>query len=225
MGWTSLFLDVNGKNVFILGTGEVAHRRADRFLENGSKVILSGNKISKDLSDKGAILEEDGSKETYKKLVEWADIVVVASGDKTNNDYVSLISKDKLLNRADFPEKGNLAVPTSFYIDDVQISIFTNGKSPLMARELRKKIQNIVSDEDILQIKLQDFSRKILKEKFDNQKVRKEYLYKILNNSNISKLLKEGKLKEAKNYVEKIINNNDNSNDHNNDHNNDNNND
>ncbi|MEA4956220.1 Precorrin-2 dehydrogenase [bioreactor metagenome] len=207
MTWTSIFLDANEKKVFILGTGEVAHRRADKFLKNGSKVILSGNRISKELMDKGAILEKDNSKETYKKLVSWADIVVVASGDKIKNDYISLISKDKLLNRADFPEKGNLIVPTSFYIEDIQISIFTNGKSPLMARELRKKIQNIISEEDILQIKLQDFSRKILKEKFDNQKTRKEYLYKILQDDNISHLLKENDLKEAKICAEKIINN------------------
>ena len=33
MGVTPLYLEVEDKNVFILGTGEVATRRANRFLD------------------------------------------------------------------------------------------------------------------------------------------------------------------------------------------------
>jgi len=206
MGWTSLFLNTAEKKIFILGTGEVAHRRANKFLDNGSKVVLVGNNASKELVDKGAILEKDNSNKNLKKLVDWSDIVVIASGNHELNEYVSSISNEKLLNRADYPDKGNLIVPTSFHIDDVQISIFTNSKSPLMARELRKKIQKLITDEDLLQIKLQDYSRDILKEKFDNQKDRKEYLYKILKNNDIKDLLKMKKLEEAKKIAENIIN-------------------
>ncbi|MCL2687398.1 MAG: bifunctional precorrin-2 dehydrogenase/sirohydrochlorin ferrochelatase [Methanobrevibacter sp.] len=205
MGWTSLFLNTKNKKIFILGTGEVAHRRANKFLDGGSKVILFGNNISEELAKKGAILEKDKSKKTFKNLVDWSDIVVIASGDKELNEYVSSISGEKLLNRADYPEKGNLIVPTSFYIEDIQISLFTNGKSPLMARELRKKIQKSITNEDILQIKLQDYARNILKEKIENQKDRKEYLYKILKDKNINILLEKEKLDEAKVYVGKII--------------------
>ncbi|RBQ23120.1 Precorrin-2 dehydrogenase [Candidatus Methanobinarius endosymbioticus] len=207
MKWTSLFLDTSRKNVFILGTGEVATRRAEKFLESGSNVILSGKNISQNLLDKGAMLEKDNSETSYKKLVEWADIVIIASGDQDLNEYVSSISGEKLLNRADYPEKGDLIVPTSFYIEDIQISIFTNGKSPLMGRELRKKIQNTISREDILQIKFQDYSRTILKEKITDQKIRKEYLYKILENEDIRNLLKEEKLEEAKIYIKNMVKN------------------
>ena len=206
MGWTSLFLNTNKKKVFIVGTGEVACRRANRFIENDSKVTLLGKAIPKELVSKGAILEKDKSKTNIEKLVDWSDIVVIASGDSDKNEYTSSISGEKLLNRADYPEKGNLIVPTSFYIDDIQISIFTNGKSPLMARELRKKIQKAITDEDILQIKLQDYGRKILKEKVKDQKERKNYLYKILENKEISNLLKEKKLEEAKDYVNNLLN-------------------
>lgn len=207
MKWTSLFLNTDGKNIFILGTGEVAKRRAKKFIEGGSNVILSGKTIPQELLKKGAILEKDNSETSYKKLVEWADIVVIASGDHELNEYVSSISGEKLLNRADYPEKGDLIVPTSFYIENVQISLFTDGKSPLMARELRKKIQKSISREDILQIKLQDYSRKILKEEFNDQKIRKEYLYKIIENKDVSNLLKEEKLEEAKTYIENVIKN------------------
>jgi precorrin-2 dehydrogenase/sirohydrochlorin ferrochelatase len=206
MAWTSLFLNIDKKKVFIVGTGEVARRRANRFLENDSEVILLGKSIPQELILKGARLEENKSRDRLKKLVDSSDIVVIASGDSKLNEYVSSISGEKLLNRADYPEKGNLIVPASFYIDDVQISIFTNGKSPLMARELRKKIQKAIDYEDILQIKLQDYARKILKEKINDQNDRQNYLYKILENKDISKLLKEKKREEAKNYVNNILN-------------------
>ena len=203
MGLTSLFFEVENKNVFILGTGVVATRRAHRFLDKGANVILAGNSIDEELTKKGAILTP---LKDLDEMVKWSDIVITASGDEKLCEYIASISQGKLINRADKPEKGNIIAPTSFLIDDIEISIFTNGQSPLMARELRKKIQSIITEEDILEIKLQDYARKLLKEKVDNQKTRREYLEKILNNVEIRNCLRENKLDEAKGLAEKIIN-------------------
>ena len=205
MGLTSLFLEVENKNVFILGTGEVATRRAHRFLDKGANVILAGNSIDDELTEKGAILTP---LKDLDEMVKWSDIVITASGDEELCEYIASISQGKLINRADKPEKGNIIAPTSFLIDDIEISIFTNGQSPLMARELRKKIQSIITQEDILEIKLQDYARKILKERIASQKTRKEYLENILDDEEIKKCLKEGKLDEAKGLVENLINSN-----------------
>ncbi|ADC47702.1 siroheme synthase CysG [Methanobrevibacter ruminantium M1] len=203
MGLTSLFLEVENKNVFILGTGEVATRRAHRFLDKGANVILAGNSIDEELSKKGAILTPI---KDLEELVKWSDIIVTASGDDELCEYIASISQGKLINRADKPEKGNIIAPTSFLIDDIEISIYTNGQSPLMARELRKKIQSIITEEDILEIKLQDYARKLLKEKVEDQKTRKQYLLKILNNTQIKQCLKEKNLDKAKGLAEEIIN-------------------
>ncbi len=203
MGLTSLFLEVENKNVFILGTGEVATRRAHRFLDKGANVILAGNSIDEELTKKGAILTP---LKDLDEMVRWSDIVITASGDEELCEYIASISQGKLINRADKPEKGNIIAPTSFMIDDIEISIFTNGQSPLMARELRKKIQSIITEEDILEIKVQDHARKILKEKVEDQKSRREYLEKILNNDEIKECLKENNLDKAKGLVEELIN-------------------
>ena len=205
MGLTSLFLEVENKNVFILGTGEVATRRAHRFLDKGANVILAGNSIDDEITEKGAILTP---LKDLDEMVKWSDIVITASGDEELCEYIASISQGKLINRADKPEKGNIIAPTSFLIDDIEISIFTNGQSPLMARELRKKIQSIITQEDILEIKLQDYARKILKERIASQKTRKEYLENILDDEEIKQCLKEGKLDEAKGLVENLINSN-----------------
>ena len=203
MGLTSLFFEVENKNVFILGTGEVATRRAHRFLDKGANVILAGNSIDDELTKKGAILTP---LKDLEDMVKWSDIVITASGDEKLCEYIASISQGKLINRADKPEKGNIIASTTFLIDDIEISIYTNGQSPLMARELRKKIQSIITEEDILEIKLQDYARKLLKEKIDEQKLRKEYLESILNNEEIRICLKENKLDEAKKLAENLIN-------------------
>ena len=202
MDWTALYLKTSGLNVFILGTGEVATRRANKFLDHGAIVKLAGNSIDEELSKKGAELH---STDEADELVGWADLVVIASGDRDLSNYVADISKDKLLNRADFPNDGDIIVPTSFNIGDIEISIFTNGKSPLMARQLRKRIQSIITEEDILEIELQDYSRSLLKEYVPDQKDRRDYLYKIFENEKIKGLIESGEMDEAKDVIYELI--------------------
>ena len=202
MDWTSIYLKTDDLNVFILGTGEVATRRANKFLDHGANVRLAGGNLADELADKGAELY---STDDVDELVTWADLVVVASADEELSDYVSNISKDKLVNRADYPYDGNVIVPTSFSIGDVEISIFTNGKSPLMARQLRKKIQSIITDEDILEIELQDYARLKLKGVIENQKERRDCLYRIFEDEKINDLIENRQIDEAKDYIDNLI--------------------
>ena len=202
MDWTSIYLKTSNLNVFILGTGEVATRRANKFLDHGANVKLAGDNLADELVSKGAIL---CSTEDVDDLVEWSDFVVIASGDRTLSNYVSKIAEDKLLNRADFPSEGNVIVPTSFNIGDIEISIFTGGKSPLMARQLRKKIQSIITEEDILEIELQDYARNKLKGIIQDQKDRRKCLYEIFEDEKINVLIKNRNIVEAKDYIDDLI--------------------
>lgn len=202
MGWTPLFLEMKDKKVLVVGSGEVGSRRARRFLEAGAQVIILGKNIPPDLSAEGASLKPPHE---AQKWISWADLVVVASGDSKLNERISHLAQDKLLNRADEPYKGNIIVPSSFFIGDVQISIFTQGKSPLIARLLRKKIEKIIKREDVLQLDLQDYTRNLLKYKVKGQKNRRKYLYQLINDTQIKEYLEEGKLEEAKLYVNQII--------------------
>ena len=202
MDWTSLYFKTSNLNVFILGTGEVASRRANKFLDHGANVRLAGNSLSDDLKDKGADLYSIGD---VDELVEWSDLVVVASGDEELSEHVSEIAQDKLVNRADFPLKGDIIVPTSFEIGDVEISIFTNGKSPLMARQLRKKIQSIITEEDILEIELQDYARLELKRVLKNQKERRQVLYEIFEDEKIRGYVENRQMDDAKDYIDNLI--------------------
>ena len=113
MGRTSLFFEVENKNVFILGTGEVATRRAHRFLDKGANVILAGNSIDEELTKKGAILTP---LKDLDEMVKWSDIVITASGDEKLCEYIASISQGKLINRADKPEEEEAWAPLLYQI-------------------------------------------------------------------------------------------------------------
>ncbi|MDD3752986.1 MAG: bifunctional precorrin-2 dehydrogenase/sirohydrochlorin ferrochelatase [Methanobacterium sp.] len=204
MGWTPLYLDVQDKNVLVIGSGEVGKRRAQRFLSSGANVIILSKHTSDKLKKMGALYKP---REELKKWVDWADLMVVASGDSQLNQEATFLSEDKLINRADFPEYGNLIIPSSFSIGDVQFSIFTQGKSPLMAKELRKRIESVVKKKDIFQLELQHFTRQLLKKKVTDQKKRRDYLYQILNDKKINEFLDNGEVNEAQNYVTQLLEN------------------
>lgn len=203
MDWTSLYFKTNDLKILILGTGEVATRRAKRFLNKNAQVVLIGNYLDDSL--KGAILKDESEIES---LVKWSDLIIVATENTTLIDYVTKNASDKLINRADNPNLGNLIVPTTFNIDDIEISIFTGGQSPLMAKELRKKIQKIITPEDILKIKIQNHARELLKEKISHQKERRDYLYSFLEDEDILEYITnndlDGALKHLDNLIEKV---------------------
>jgi precorrin-2 dehydrogenase/sirohydrochlorin ferrochelatase len=213
MGWTPLFLKMDKKKVLIVGSGEVGERRANTFLGAGAEVIITGGTVSEELKKQGV---REKPLQEIENLVKESDLVVIASGDQKLNDKVaSLISENSvsdnselftpLLNRADNPFDGDVIVPTSFFIGDIQVSIFTGGKSPLMARSLRKKIQSMIDEKDILRIELQYYARNLLREFTTDQKKRREYLYQIFNDPEVDLLLEKGELEEAKRYVNSFL--------------------
>jgi precorrin-2 dehydrogenase/sirohydrochlorin ferrochelatase len=195
---------MNQFKVLIVGAGEVGLRRTERFLKAEADVVITGGTVPSEIKEKGV---QEKPLEELESLVKWADLVVIASGDHNLNRKVTILAGDKLINRADLPDEGNVIVPSSFFIGDVQICIFTQGKSPLMSRQLRKKIEKVIKPEDVLQLELQHYTRKLLKQKIKNQKDRRDILYLILEDPEIKLLLGEGKLDESKIRAELILEN------------------
>lgn len=93
----------------------------------------------------------------------------------------------------------------------IQVAISTSGKSPIMARKIRMKIERMVhksiNDSDISNIILQEFARKNAKRKIGTVKERKQFLYSLIKDKNIQYLLRSNKLNEAKMTALHMLNN------------------
>jgi precorrin-2 dehydrogenase/sirohydrochlorin ferrochelatase len=148
--------------------------------------------------------------------------------DQFNDVYLILAATDdRVLNRK-LVEKGRSMGAFVYAADDpeisdfsytslvnyeglIQIAISTSGKSPIMARKIRMKIERMVhrsiNDSDISNIILQEFARKNAKRKINTVKERKLFLYSLIKDKNIQYLLRSNKLNEAKMTALHILNN------------------
>ena len=143
---------------------------------------------------------------------EFNDIFVVFAS--TNDPFLN----KKIIERA--KEKGIL----SYSIDDasasdffftsiinideiIQIAISTSGKSPLMSKIIRDRIENaiknIIGKKDTDNIKIQEFAREHVRNYIENQHERRKFLYSIVDDQEIQELIAKNNIDKAK---ERIIN-------------------
>jgi precorrin-2 dehydrogenase / sirohydrochlorin ferrochelatase len=132
-------------------------------------------------------------------------LILAATDDRQLNR--TLVEKGRAMGAfvyaADDPPMSDFSYTSLVNIEGlVQVAISTSGKSPIMARKIRMRaermLNKIISESDISNIILQEFARKMAKEKISTVKERKEFLYSLIKDKNIQYLLRSNKLDEAK---------------------------
>jgi precorrin-2 dehydrogenase/sirohydrochlorin ferrochelatase len=203
-----------GKYVVMVGGGAEAYMKVLNFLDAGSKVLVVSRNFSagfKELEKAKKIClirtEIKDGENFVKELDPKPDLLAVATSDHQLN--AALAKRGKALGFmvyvADNPAISDFILPAVAKIGDVRIAVSTEGKSPAMAKRLRQRIEELITLEDLLQIKLQERMRSILKERVGDQKLRKKVLYKILEDEKVKMLLIAGKFNEAEKTAFKIM--------------------
>ena len=205
-------LKLTGKTVLIVGGGKVGERKARKFSEDGSKVITVSKDFTtglKQLSKLGGVklLKVKSTSPSISQLISKSDIVIAATDDDRLNEKIAKEAKKKkiMVCAVDNPKVSDFSLPATTKKGDVQIAIYTEGKSPAMASVLRKKVERMITKEDVLQVKLQDYTRKIVKKKIDDKNIRRNVLYRVIRDERIKRLLEAGQLNEAKNIAGQIV--------------------
>lgn len=141
-------------------------------------------------------------------------LILAATDDRVLNR--KLVGKGRSMGAfvyaADDPEISDFSYASLVnYEGLIQVAISTSGKSPIMARKIRMKIEKMVhrsiNDSDISNIILQEFARKKAKRTIGTVRERKQFLYSLIKDKNIQYLLKSNKLNEAKMTVLHMLNN------------------
>ena len=137
----------------------------------------------------------------YKNLF----LVLAATDDKILNR--KLVEKGRSMGSfvyaTDDPKFSDFAYASIINIEGMmQVAISTYGKSPIMARKVRIKLERIlhriIKKSDIENTKLQEFARIAAKPKLKTVKERKQFLYSLIQDNRIQSLITENRVEDAK---------------------------
>jgi len=204
----------DGKYVVIVGGGTEAYKKTLSFLDAGSKILVASRTFTGGIKKlhqekKINLLKADikNGETFFNQLNPKPDLLAVATNDQKLNVQLSKRARSAgcMVYVADNPSISDFIFPAVAKIGEVRIAISTGGKSPAMAKVLRQRVERLIIQEDLLQIKLQNYMRTILKQQISDQKLRKKILYKILKDEHVKKLLRNGKLDEAQRAARKIM--------------------
>jgi precorrin-2 dehydrogenase/sirohydrochlorin ferrochelatase len=202
----------------VIGGGTEGSRKIRGLLGQNCKITVISNRLNRYLRS----LEKQGKIEIVKVKLKDASIL-----DNYENQFLVLAAtSDRSLNRklvekgrsmgsfvyaADDPQFSDFSYTSIINIEGIlQVAISTYGKSPIMARKLRIKLERIlhriIRKSDIENTKLQEFARLAAKNRLKTSEKRKQFLYSIIRDKNIQSLINENRVEDAKTATLELLN-------------------
>ncbi len=198
-----IFLNLEKKDILIVGAGNVAERKAKFLLEFGANISIIGKHISaglkKLLKEKRVkFLGENFLPEYLKNQL----MVIVATDNMRFNQKIASLVKKKgiLVNVVDQPLECDFIMPSIVKRGDLLIAISTSGKSPILSKLIRKELEKKYGYEYKIFLDILSAIRKAII-KFDCDNDIKE---KILTNLIYSDLLDKIKQKDLKGILNTV---------------------
>ncbi|MGO8693580.1 MAG: bifunctional precorrin-2 dehydrogenase/sirohydrochlorin ferrochelatase [Rectinemataceae bacterium] len=143
-------LDLCGRKVLIVGGGRVACRKVKDLIEVGAEITV----VSPNVDFEIAALLEAGRIRHEPRKFEVADLagcflVIAAASDRAVNAEVGreALRADMLVNVVDDAGLSNFTTPAKVRRGDLLLTASTNGKSPALSREIRKKLERAFGEE------------------------------------------------------------------------------
>src|SRR6185369_2554167 len=194
-----IYLDIEERNVVIIGGGNVCARKAETMMKYGARVTV----VSPELTDEIEQWARDGSLAIRRKAYESSDldgahIVIASTDDQSVNEQIAADCRARRIpvNVGDVTPLCEFIVPAIIEKGSIQIAVSTGGKSPALARTLKEDLQRAIGPEyaevnDVLG-SLRDGAKKVLPTDVD----RKRFFDGIIA-SGVLEMLRDGRRKQA----------------------------
>lgn len=196
-------IDVSKKKCLVVGGGCTGTRKVKKLLDCGADITVVSVDVTKELHDlwcQGFIILK---KRQFKYSdIKEAFLVIAATNNNLLNYKIGIKAKKlKLLcNIVDSPGDSNFIIPAVVNRGDLIITISTSGKSPALAKKLRKQFENELGDEYTLALQLLGNIREKLLKKGHAPEAHKNLFNKVLEKGLIE-MIKKKKIKEINSLI------------------------
>ena len=148
-----LFVNVENKEVLIVGGGKIGGRKAQTLREYGANVTVYSEKVTEEaiLADENIkVVNKNVSHDEaeIKELVKKYFLVVAATDDMELNDRISHVcmSENILVNNVSSKTEMNAMFTAVVKNDEFQIGIGSYGKSCRRSKALKGKVQEFIDE-------------------------------------------------------------------------------
>jgi precorrin-2 dehydrogenase/sirohydrochlorin ferrochelatase len=198
MRYYPIYLDIQNRNCLVVGGGGVGTRKVATLLNCGAKVTAVSPDMSAKLRSLASSPDLTLKQRPYRSSdLEGMFLVIGATDDETLNRQISQDAEQRgtLCNIADRPEICNFILPAIVQREDLVITVSTSGKSPALAKKLRKSLEARFGEEYGILLKLMGAIRKKLLRQSHEPEAHKP-IFEQLINSDLITLIKESKTAE-----------------------------
>jgi precorrin-2 dehydrogenase/sirohydrochlorin ferrochelatase len=207
MEYYPVFLNLCGKNVLVVGGGNVALRKTKSLLKAGAFVFL----VSPEINNGFDQLKNNNNFFVKIKSFEKEDIsgmflVFSATDNKSLNKDVMFLCRENgtLCNIADAGEDSDFIVPSSIKRGDLTLAVSTGGKSPALSRKLRQDLEKEFGDEyEVFLYFLGEIRNSILEKRRGNPE--NKNLFREMVFGNLLKSIKDKDIESIENELKEIL--------------------
>ena len=207
MRYYPVHLDIHNRNCLVVGGGAVGTRKVITLLDCGAKVTVVSPIISKRLKDLTPTRAIKLKERPYQpEDLAGMFLVIGATNDETLNRQISQDADrlNTLCNIADRPEVCNFILPSIVQRDNLVITISTSGKSPALAKKLRKLLEIQFGEEygDFLDL-LGAIRKKLLSQAHEPEA--HKHLFEQLINSDLIAMIRDNKTEDINDLLFEIL--------------------
>ena len=203
------FLDIKDRHCLVFGGGPVASRKVTNLLRAGAKVTVISPEVDKKVQQKA-----DDNKITlvFRKYQETdivrAFLVVAATNNSdVNREIAEAANKANILvNVADNPKLGSFIFPSVIDRSPVTIAVSTGGASPVLARQLRLRLETMIPTSCGKLAGITEEYRQKVKESFPEESQRKEFWETALKGA-FAELVYAGQEQAARKLLDEALEN------------------
>lgn len=172
-----IYLDIENRNVVIIGGGNVCARKAETMMKYGARVTV----VSPEFTDEIEKWAGEGCLQLRRKRYDESDLddahIVIASTDyeAVNTQIATDCRRRRIpVNVVDVTHLCEFIVPAIIEKGSIQIAVSTGGKSPVVARTLKEDLQRFIGPEynEVNEIlgSLRDAAKKVLPTDIDRKR-------------------------------------------------------
>ncbi|NPA27896.1 MAG: bifunctional precorrin-2 dehydrogenase/sirohydrochlorin ferrochelatase [Epsilonproteobacteria bacterium] len=179
MSYFPIYLNLEGKEILIVGGGNIALEKLQKLLPFTKNITIIAKEVKYDIY----ILIKENCLTYYQRPyhegdIDRFDIVVVATDDINLQKSIFLESRGKhiLVNSVDNIKYCDFIFPSIIKRENLTITISTNGASPAFSKELRLFLENLLPSS------IDDFLSKLkeLRDKLPKGKERMQHFEKMV---------------------------------------------